>query len=560
MWRHVRRWLALAYGGVSEAALRLIGRRPPYGILTLDLSGELPEVAAEPRLLGWSRSRDDFFTLIGLLRWARDDSHVRAVLIRCSDLRVGWAKAQELRRSITRLRSAGKRVWVHLTHAGIQEYVLASAADKVFLAPAGTLDIAGLSSEVMFVAGALQKLGIQAEVIQMGKYKSAGEMFTRSDMSESHREMIESLVHDLYLQMVSAIADGRQFDQDHVRALLDRGPFVAREAQQERLIDGLLYADETEQELRSQCEQARTIDKYEYLSRRGRAIRSRLLRRGRGAIGVVHVTGTIKMGESIPGPESATACGVAAVARDLAELRDNRGIAAVVVRVSSPGGSGLASDLLWHEIVRTRRRKPVVVSCGDVAASGGYYIGVAGMPLFAEAGTLTGSIGVLAGKALLRGLYDHIGVTKELVSRGRHAGLYSDYIPLGDEERARLQAEAEFFYDDFVQKVADGRHLSRDVVATAAQGRVWTGQQAHARQLVDQIGGIEQAIDEAKILAGWAPDDLVSLERYPKPRPLWRLSFALKTPHARAADWLRALPSGGGERVWTILPFNFRFF
>jgi protease-4 len=546
---------------LSEALLRSVGRRPPYGVLTVDIAGDLPEEPVEYRLLGLSQhAREDYFDVLALLRWAREDAQLRGVLVRCSSLHSGWAKVQELRRSLMALRAAGKRVWVHLTQAGMREYLLATAADQVMLAPAGTLDVAGLSSEVTFVAGTLKKLGVEAEIIQMGKYKSAAETFTRGDMSAPHREMVESMIEDLYGQIVEAIADGRRMSAGEVRAALDCGPFIAREAQERGLVDALLYADEAEEKLVAQCQDAPVIEKRDYFARRGRLVRRNVLRHGRACIGILHLTGTVKMGESLPGPDAVSASGASSVARDLKELRERDDIGAVIIRVASPGGSGLASDLMWHEVMRTRERKPVVVSFGDVAASGGYYVGVAGKPMIAEGGTITGSIGVIAGKALLRGLYDHVGVTKELVTRGRHAALYSDYVPLGDEERERLQTEAEFFYSDFIDKVASGRQLSKEAVAAVAEGRVWTGRQAMQHGLVDQLGGIERALDEAKLLAGLAATELVRVERYPKPKRLWKLSFNLSPVHARlagVAPWLRFV---AGERVWAVLPFHFRFF
>jgi protease-4 len=561
MWRRARRFGLLGLSLAYEALVSVLGRRPSYGILKLGFSGELPEEPIESHLLGLvQRRRDDYFSLIALLRWAREDTDLRGVLIRCDNLRIGWAKVQEIRRSLTALRVAGKAVWVHLTHPGIREYVLASAADQVVLAPAGTLDIAGLSSEVTFIAGTLKKLGIETELVQMGKYKSAAETFTRSDMSEPHREMVESLIHDLYEQVTEAIAGGRRVEAEAARALLDRGPFTAREAEQLHLVDALLYEDEAEERLRVQLDNARVIEAADYLRRRARVVRREVLRRGHPAIGMLHITGTIKTGESISGTDAASACGAAAVARDLKRLRERRDIGAVIIRVSSPGGSGLASDLIWHEVMRTREQKPVVASFGDVAASGGYYVGVAGTPVLAEAGTITGSIGVLAGKAVLKGLYDQLGVTKQVITRGRHAALYSDYVPLGDEERQRLRAEAEFFYADFVEKVASGRRLGAEAVAAAAEGRVWSGRQAKALGLVDQLGGIESALDEAKVLAGLKPEARVAVERYPRPRRLWKFSFHPASSQNRLQvllPWARFL---AGERVWAILPFHFRFF
>lgn len=560
MWHRAWRSLLLACSYAAEALLYALGRRPGYGILKLELSGEFSEEPAEYRLLGLlQRRRDDYFSLIALLRWAREDADLAGVFIRCEDLRIGWAKVQELRQSIIALREAGKTVWVHLVHGGVREYVLAAAADQVIVPPAGTLDVAGLSSEVTFLAGTLHKLGIEAELVQMGKYKSAAETFTRSDMSAPHREMVESLIHDLYEQVTEAVAEGRRMTPDAVRAVLDRGPFTSREAEREHLVDALLYEDEAEDRLRAQCNNRKVIDRPAYFARRARITRRETLRHHGPSIGLVHMTGTIKSGESVSGTDAASACGAAGAARDLKTLRERRDIGAVVVRIASPGGSGLASDLIWHEVMRTRKQKPVVISFGDVAASGGYYIGVAGMPVLAEAGTITGSIGVLAGKALLKGLYAHLGVTKEVITRGRHAALYSDYVPLGPEERQRLHAEAEFFYTDFMNKVAAGRQLSAEAVAAAAEGRVWSGRQAQALGLIDQIGGIERAIDEAKVLAGLSPDARVPVERYPRRRRLLKLSFNLSSPqgHLPIVPWLRFIT---GERVWAILPFDFKFF
>lgn len=561
MWRRARRYGALAYWQVSEAVLAALGRRRPYSILKLDLAGSLAEEPVEQRLFGLpQRTPDDHFNLIALLRWAREDPQLQGVFIRCGELRSGWAKVQELRRSLSALRAAGKLVFVYLVGTGIREYLIASAADQVYLPPAATLDVAGLSSEVTFIAGALHKLGIEAELVQMGKYKSAAETFTRSDMSEPHREMMESLVHDLYEQVIEAIASGRRLEPAAVRDLLDRGPFLARDAERARLVDALSYEDEAEQRLRARCGQGVVIEHRDYFARRRRAVRREVLRNSRGSVGLLYLTGTIKMGESIAGPEAASACGVASFTRDLKELREREDVQAIVLRISSPGGSGLASDLMWHEVNRTRERKPVVVSFGDVAASGGYYVGVAGRPVVAESGTITGSIGVLAGKPLLRGLYDRLGVTKQLVTRGRHAALHSNYVPLGQEERQQLQSEVEYFYAEFVDRVATGRQLSRERVEAVAAGRVWTGRQAGAQGLVDHLGGLERAVDEAKALAGFSPSDMVAVERYPKPRRLWKLSFNLNPPLTQvsvAIPWLRFI---GTERVWAVLPFTFRFF
>lgn len=561
MWRTLRR---VSARGLLHAA-GWFRRDKPYGVLSLALSGELVEDGGEPRLVGlFRRPRADYLATLTLLRWAREDPALRGVLLRLDDLRVSWARLQGLRRAIERLRAAGKTVWVHLERAGMPEYLVASAADRILLAPAATLDVAGLSSEALFLRDALARLGIEAEVIQVGRYKSAGETVSRSDMSPAHREMLEALVDDLFGQVVAAVAEARHLPPEGVRERLGAGPYVAAEACAHGLVDGTAYADEAEQQLVEACRGAAVIEHDDYARQRGRRVRLAALRAERRTVALLYVTGTIKPGESETRPHGGSAVGARTLAAALKQIRERADIAALVLRVASPGGSALASDLIWRELERTRATKPIVVSCGDVAASGGYYVALAGRPVLAEAGTLTGSIGVLAGKATLRGLYDRIGVRKELITRGRHAGLYSDYAPLDADGRARIALQAETFYRDFVGKVAAARGLEGAAAEASAQGRVWTGRQAQARGLVDQLGGLEEAFDAAKQALGVPLDQPVFVERFPRPRRLWELSLGFGLPRRSVMDeLLAAAPSLSvllTERVWALLPFRIRFF
>lgn len=562
MWRRGRRAVSLAYWSVSEALLRVLGRRKPYAVLRLDLKGEIEEQQSDPPFLGGRSSSTDFVELLTLLRWAREDPSLQALFVQCTHLRAGWAQIQELRRQLQRVREAGKKVWVFLPGGGIHEYVLASVADRIILPPAATLEIAGLSSEVTFWAGALQKLGIQAELVQLGKFKSAGEAFTRTEMSAPHREMLDGLLDDLYDQVIERVADGRRLPKEEVRRLIDDGPFVATEAVERGLADVLQYADEAEEELQHVCGGLPVISAGAYMVRRRRWARREAARGARPSLALVHVNGAIKSGEGIAGPAIAHACGAAALTRVMKTVRERDDIVAVVLRVSSPGGSGFASDLIWHAVARARSEKPVVVSFGDVAASGGYYIGVAGHPVLAEEGTITGSIGVLAGKAVMRGLYDRLGVHKEVLIRGRHAGMYSEVLPLSGEERERLTTQAQWMYDRFVDIVASGRTLAREKVAAAAEGRVWTGRQAERLGLVDGLGGLEEAFDRAKAAVGIEPQEPIFVERYPRPGRWWMGAWRRTSPGSQLGleglrPWLRFL---AGERVWAVMPFRIRFF
>jgi len=545
--------------------LARLGRRPPYGIVRIDLEGELGEEGGEGRLERFfRRASGDFVSTLTLLRWAREDDRVRAVFVESDGLDLGWARLQGLRRSLAALRAAGKKVWVHLNAAGLQELYLASAADHITLAPAATLDAVGIASESIFFLDALEKLGIKADVVHMGRYKSAGEQFTRSDMSAAHREMMESLIDDLYGQAVDAVAAGRSLGVERVRELLDAGPFLGSEAVDCGLVDATGYADQVLDQLREACEGAEIIERDDYAARRGREKRRAVLRDQPHKVALLTVSGTIRMGDWGGGIEAGGAASARSFAKCLEEIREREDVAALILRVASPGGSGVASDLMWRELVRTAEAKPIIVSFGDVAASGGYYIALAGKKVFAEAGTLTGSIGVVAGKASLRGLYDKLGVRKELVSRGRHAAMHSDYMPLGSAERARLQVEASAFYADFVAKVAAARNLGEAEAGAAAEGRVWTGRQAWGHGLVDELGGFEEALGAAKAEMGIDAEAPVWLERFPKRRfalPTSLLRHLVPQAHlaARLSDALTPdLRFLLQDRLWAILPFHIR--
>jgi len=539
----------------SEVIARLCGRRGAYNTLHLDLSGSLPEEQGSSLAALWRTPELDFLTLSSLLRWAREDKSLQAVLLTIADLEAGWARLQGVRRSLLALRQAGKQVWVHLTEGDTREYYLASAADTVVLAPAGHLAITGLAAETLFFKEALDKLGVQAQVQQAGQYKAAGEPFTRQSMSAPHREMLDSLLDDLYDQVIGDIANARHKSKAEVQQLIDQGLFLAREALTAGLVDHVAYEDEVPQLLEAKIGPIKLIEAGAYRRRRARALRRDLLSHEPRKIAWITVGGAIKRGETLDSPEGPRAVGSRSFARTLKRAREDRSVAAVVIRVASPGGSGAASDLMWRELVRTRESKPVIVSMGDVAASGGYYLALAGDKVFAEEGTITGSIGVIAGKAVLRDLYTSLGVGKEILTRGQRAALFSDYVAFAPSENERLAFEVQAFYQDFIEKVARGRSLTAEAVESSAQGRVWSGRQAWTRGLVDAMGGIEEALAEAKLRAGFPAERPVVVERFPKPPSFWRLSSLTRlVPRAQMTPWWWTR-----ERVWAILPFSLRF-
>ncbi len=541
----------------KEHLAQLFGWRPPYNALRLELSGALPEEPTSSFLSFWRTPSPDFLSVLALLRWAREDAHLRAVVITLTDLDAGWARLQELRRALAALRQAGKHVCLFLPEASTREYYVASVANSIILTPASHLAVTGLAAEATFFKGALDKLGIRAQVSQAGQYKAAGEPFTREAMSGPYREMMDSLLDDLYDQIVDGVAETRRKNKEEVRRLIDQGLFLPHEAQAAGLVDHVAYEDEVPRFLEAQLGVLHFIEAGPYRYRRATALRQQLLRTRPKTIALMTVHGPIKRGETLDGPEGSQAVGSTSFIRDLRHVREDEAVSAVVVRVSSPGGSGLASDLMWRELQQTRERKPVIISMGDVAASGGYYLALGGDRVFAEAGTVTGSIGVIAGKAVLRDLYTTLGIGKEILTRGKRAALFSDYQEFAPADQERVDFELQSFYQDFLHKVASGRSLTVEAAELSAQGRVWSGRQAWSRGLVDELGGLEASLAEAKKRAGVMVDALVAVERFPKPPSWWRLPSRLRLfPRAQtqaALWWTR-------ERFWLIMPISLRFF
>lgn len=553
----ITRRTALAFLAGKDRLARLFGRTKEYNTVRLNLHGALPEESGLSLSTLLHGTDLDFFSATALLRWLREDERVKAVVVSIADIDAGWSRLQSLRRSLFALRQAGKQVWVYLAEGGMREYYLASVADMILVAPAGHLMITGIAAETMFFKGALDKLGIAAQVHRAGQYKSAAEPFTRESLSPANREMLDSLLDDLYGQIVDDIAVARQKSKRDVQAFIDQGLFLPREALTAGLIDQIVYEDEVSSLLEAKISTVEMIATADYQRQRGRVLRRRMLRvEDPGKIAVMTVNGQIKQGESVDGGEGTRAVGSTSFASEVKEIRDDESIAALVVRITSPGGSGLASDLMWHELIKTGEHKPIVISMGDVAASGGYYLALGGGKVFAEAGTITGSIGVIAGKAVLRDLYTRLGVSKDIIARGKKAALFSDYHEFSSDEQERLDFEIQAFYQDFVAKVATCRLLSHEAVEPNAQGRVWSGRQAWSRGLVDEIGGLEEALREAKQRAGFAVDAQVMIERFPKPSSLWQLPKLLR----RVPRTQLSLPWWGRrERVWAIMPFSLRF-
>jgi len=481
--------------------------------LTVNVSGELPEDTLYD--LGsafFQVERLTFRDVLRAVRRGRDDSRVENLLLDVRGTALGWARAEELRKTLVDFKSSGKQLTAYIEYAGNLEYFLASAADVICLHPQSVLDLRGIQAEVTFMRSTLEKLGIEAEFEQIGPYKNAPDVYTRKTMSEAHREATQAIVEDLYHRFVSTLAEARSMSEEDVRAILDRGPYTAKKAEELGLVDSLSYRDEVENDLARSGAKFRplTVGAYQSEAVDGLGLV------GRPKLALIYGVGMIVGGESTDDPFAGRIMGSDTISKAFKTAREDRSIKAVVFRIDSPGGSDVASDAIWREAFLTMEKKPVVVSMSNVAASGGYWIATASNAIVAEPTTITGSIGIYAGKFNLSGLYEKLGFSKERVTMGDSADFWSDTRNFSEEERKRFRYVLEEGYRRFLEKVSASRNKETEEVDALAQGRVWTGAQALERGLVDEIGGLERAVAVAKERAGIDESAEVVLEVYPR--------------------------------------------
>jgi protease-4 len=494
-------------------------------LLTLRVSGSLPDYSPDDPFKKYFGGPDQSLTgLVMSFKKAKVDKRIKAILLDIDLSGVGWGKAEEIRDAITDFRSSGKPVYAYIEFGLNKEYYIATACDKIIVPPPGELFITGLAADVMFFRGSLDKLGIYPDIFQIGKYKSAGDMFTQKQMTDAHKEYINSLLDDLYNRYVNTIAQARHKTPDEVRALIDNAPYSAAKAKEAGLIDEMLYKDDVEKEFKKLLGYKDTDTFAAVRSADYRDVSPESLGLNKGEkIAVIYATGDIGSGSSQNSPSGDQSIGSVTVAKALNDAAADKTI--------SPGGSGLASDIIWHAVEATNQKKPVVVSMSDVAASGGYYISASASKIIAQPSTITGSIGVVAGKPVMRGFYDWLGISNEYVLRGKNAGMFRETEKFSDDERAKFEEWIKTtYYQDFVPKVAKGRNKDAQFIDSVGQGRVWTGQQAKDRGLVDDFGGLDKAIEVAKQLAKIPADK--GVERVILPYP---------------TTFLQELLSGGGE-------------
>ena len=439
------------------------------------------------------------------LQKAAVDPRVVGLVIKIDPLQVGWGKILEIRRHVEMFRASGKFTIAYLERAGEKEYFLASAFEEIYAPPCASLSLRGLSVSGSFLRGVFDKVGVEPQVKRIGKYKSAGDQLLRTDMSEAQREQLGALLDDIYEDFTNGIATARKKTPEEVQELLDSGMYKMEEFLSGGWVDGLMYEDQVNDIVKERTggkeDELRCVGLRKY----AKVGRSAFNLDGGKTIAVVRTSGAISGGT---GGNGITA---GAVIAQLRALKKNKRIAAVVLRVDSPGGDALASDLMWREIQKLSEEKPVIASMADVAASGGYYMAMACRKIVAEALTITGSIGVVTGKFSLAELYKKAGFNKETISKGKFAELLLETRSFTDQEQELFDASAEYAYESFRNKAASSRGMEIETMQDVAQGRVWSGKRAATIGLVDAVGGLQRAIALAKEEAGIKPEEKVRL-------------------------------------------------
>jgi protease IV len=561
----------------------------------IKLSGSLDEtpVASDP-LFG--TSSENFKSKLDRIKKARDDSAVHGLYLEIVDVSAGWGKIEELRGAIADFRKSGKKAFAYLNEGSSKDYLIAMACDEVAMPESGELLLTGLRAEVMFYKDLFDKVGIKADMLQIGDFKGYAEPYTRNGMSKEFRGQLDSLLDDIYEQtVVGAIAgarSARKLTPPQVKKIIDEAPYTARAAEQVGLIDRVAYANDFEDSLKTELKAERVKVSRNYAQAKADvpdlSNPFNLLKllsgpsttsssNAKPKVAVIYATGMIVMGKGGDTLLGGQLCGEATLVEAIRQAEQDKTVKAIVLRVDSPGGSALASDLIWHELRKSK--KPVLASMSDVAASGGYYISAGCQKIYAEPSTITGSIGVGGGKIALAGLEEKLGLKTDVITRGAHANIMSPTVPFNESERKAMTGLMRDIYDLFLSRVQDCRqragkemtreHLEKDL----AGGRIWTGRQAKERGLVDELGTLGDAIAEARKLGGLPEDGEPELLILPKPRNVLDALMDMKSdtrlpalaagqlveqvpelarPFSGVEGWLRLR----GEAVCVVLPYH----
>ncbi len=515
--------LAVAVGAIF--AIGAVLARPGVGsevVLELDLSKGLVEHRPhDPVALLMTEDTPTLRDVLDALKKGEKDERVKGLFANLSHVPLSPAHIQELRDAVVSFRKSGKKAVAFADSFGELApangaYYLATAFDEIYMQPSGDVGLYGIAIESAFARELFDKVGIQPQFEKRHEYKSAPETFTETTHSPASREMEEALIRSIVGQIARGVAEGRKLEPEKVRALIDAAPFVGQAAVEAGLVDGLLYRDEVLEKQKQVWGDAHRLFAQRYLQRAGRPYDDGEV------IALVYGVGPVERGRGEASPLSDEgSMGSETVAAAIRKAAEDEAVKAIVFRVDSPGGSYVASDTIRREVQRAREKgKPVVVSMGSLAASGGYFVSMDAAKIVAQPATLTGSIGVFGGKFVTEGLWKKLGVNFEILKEGQNADFLSSDRPFSPEQREKLNGWLDRVYADFTQKAAKGRNMPLEKLEILAKGRVWTGEDAHRHGLVDALGGYEKALELAKEAAKIPADARVELRVYPRPKEL----------------------------------------
>ena len=539
-------------------------RRRPFGpvLLELDLSRGVVETpsAAPLRIVG-ARPAPTLHALLTALRQAERDRHVAGLVAHVAQRPISLALSSELRDAVGRFRRSGKAAvaWTESfgeLGVGNVGYHLATAFEEIWLQPSGDVGLTGVVARAVFVRDALDRLGVEPQLAQRHEYKTAADTFLRSEMSDAGREMARRLAESATETIVADVAAARGLDPATVREIVDHAPLTATEALEGGLVDRLGYRDEVYASLLSRLGDVRLlyVERYGRRRERGRAVRRAVAGRSSPVVALVRASGPIHLGHSSSVPWGGPNVGSDTLGATLRAAGRDPAVKAVVLRVDSPGGSYVASDAIRREILALRGSgRPVIASMATVAASGGYYIAMPCDVVVASPTTLTGSIGVLAGKQVVKEALGRVGVRIDSEAVGAHAEMFSSQQHFTEEEWARLEVWLDEVYDDFTSKAAADRGMPVERLRDVARGRVWTGADARSHDLVDQLGGLEEAVAIACERAGVGRDD-VDVRVLPQAGLVRRLRGPESSEHAAAAHTAGQQPLLDGALAALGLP------
>ena len=484
---------------------------PSEAYLVLRLEGSIQEHPADEIPIPWldQQSAWTVLEIKQVLEKAAKDSKIKGLMVETGGSSMGWAKAEEIRMALLNFKKSGKPVHAFLRRPNAKDYFVVAGLDRVSMVDEDVLDLKGLRVERTYYKNTLEKLGVQVEIEHAGKYKDFGDSFTRTSMTPESRESLGAILNGIFSVMVKGIAEGRKRSPADIERLMDDGPYLAKAALKEKLVDALEYDNIAREQL---ARKANVSTKSAVSARDYRKqIRLRWENESDNKIAYFVAEGDIVRGSGLGEGMIASRDFI----RHVENLKNDKSFKAVLLRIDSPGGDAIASDELLAALLELSKVKPVVISMSDVAASGGYYMAVTGDPIFAYPGTITGSIGVVYGRPNLKGLYEKIGVTKDGMQRGKNADLDSESKPLSDVARAKLREGINESYTTFVSKVAAGRKAKVEEIELLAQGRAWIASDPDARRLTDQIGGIDLALAALLKKANIAADSKPQLVPYP---------------------------------------------